>query len=273
MRILVLIILNVGIVVLLATAFFLLRRPRGVKTVRRAASATEPTPRTTEDRSDRRRRPRRGRGRRAIDIRGRESREPRDQPDAGVVEEGVEQYGGGGTTGDERAATARHRAMAAPADSLDLRVDGIGRAPVEMPAPGAAPTADLAAAPRESFRSSGEMFAVDRPALLERDPSRIRLVRDADAGTIERAALVGGIMRTLGGIGLDPAEIDGRRSRLATPDGRRAAINVNSLDDGADVIDIIVDASLGADALRALIAWHRSDLDRADDVRISAWID
>ncbi len=195
----------------------------------------------------------------------------------------MEQYGGGGTTENERAASSRHKAMAAPADSLDLRVDGVGPAPIEMPSPirshtDTAPAAAARSLPenrstRETFRSSGDMFAVDRPALLERDPSRIRLVRNADSDVIERSALVGGVVRTLGGLGLDPAEIDGRRSRLATSDGRRAAINVNSLDDGADVIDVIVDASLAADALRALIAWHRSDLDQADDVRISAWID
>ncbi len=233
MEILVFVILNLVLVVLLAVAVKLLRSPAERR------EDVDPT------------RKRRLRGRRerveTTAVAPATAEAPRDQKPTTAVEEVVEETDVvGAPTGHigERA-----RAVAAPPDEIDLRVEPIGA----------------------RFKTSEELFAVDRPGALERDPSRIRLVSTLNGSGPNRATLVGGVIRTLGSLGLEPAEVDGRRSRLATSDGRRAAVNVDAMHGGADVIDVIVDASLAPDALRALTRWHRTDLDDSDRVQIRAW--
>lgn len=277
MEILLLVILNVGIVALLLGAFVLLRGSRSrstspTDTPSSAPTASRPPDRRRVDRPDES-------DRRASAERiaaGDEAPSTRDESTGRGVHDGVEPtIADAEPTPEAISSPWRSRVVAAPPDSLDLTVDTPGRpTPTTIDLRTDADGIPQALRPgrwSRPFRASEDLFAVDRPALLERDPSRIRVTRTASLRSPERAALVGGVMRTLGSIGLDPAEVDGRRSRLATADGRRAAINVDRLDDGVDVIDVIVDASLAADALRALTAWHRDDLDTTDGVDIRAW--
>lgn len=120
-------------------------------------------------------------------------------------------------------------------------------------------------------RGSAELFLVDRPAELHR-PSYIRLIAGLDGDQQARDELLCGVVAQLAPLGFSKKDVTGTHCRLATSEGRTAAISTGRLGTGEDRIELVVDHVLAPDVLTELRRWHRVELNKSDRVQISALI-